>query len=151
MNARVGLHTRYADNPRWLTEGIATYFETPDLRSKTGWQTVGRPNPLRIGQFVDYARSRRKADSLLSLISTDQRFQDQKTILDAYAESWAFSYFLIKTRRRGYEKYLKLIADRKPLVWATPEERLKTFQSVFGDDLTLLDQQFLKYMREISH
>lgn len=146
----VGLHTRYADNPLWLTEGMATYFETPDLRSKTGWRTVGRPNPWRISQFVDYARSRRKADSLQTLLSSDQRFQDPETILDAYAEAWAFSYFLIKTRRRDYEKYLKLIADRKPLIWDSPEERLKAFQSVFGADLALLDQQFLKYMRQIS-
>ena len=34
-----GLHTRYADNPLWLTEGMALYFETPDLRSRSGWRT----------------------------------------------------------------------------------------------------------------
>lgn len=146
----IGLHTRYADNPLWLTEGLATYFETPDLQSQTGWLTLGQPNPLRLSRFVDYTHSRRKADSLQTLISSDQRFQDQKTILDAYAEAWALSYFLIHTRRRDYEKYLKLIADRKPLIKVTPEEQLKAFQSVFGDDLAHLDQQFLKYMQEIS-
>ncbi|WP_187782223.1 DUF1570 domain-containing protein [Gimesia chilikensis] len=147
----IGLHTRYADNPLWLTEGIATFFETPNLNSKADWQTVGRPNSLRIKQFVDYARSRRKADSLQTLISSNQRFQNQETLLDAYAEAWAFSYFLIKTRRRDYEKYLKLIADRKPLIKVTSEEQLKAFQTVFGNDLMLLDQQFLNYIREIAN
>jgi len=71
-------------------------------------------------------------------------------VLDAYAEAWAFSYFLIKTRRKQYEEYLSLIATRKPLIWATPEERLKLFQSVFGEDLVRLDRDFLKYMRQIS-
>lgn len=146
----VGLHTRFADNPLWLTEGMATYFETPDLRSKTGWRTVGRPNPWRLRQFIDYARSRRKADSLQTLISSDERFQDAELVLDTYAEAWAFTYFLIKTHRRQYEEYLSLIAARKPLIWATPEERLKVFQSVFGEDLARLDQEFLKYMRQIS-
>lgn len=146
----IGLHTRFADNPLWLTEGMATYFETPDLRSKTGWRTVGRPNPWRLRQFIDYARSRRKADSLQTLISSDARFQDAEAVLDAYAEAWAFSYFLIKTRRKQYEEYLSLIATRKPLIWATPEERLKLFQSVFGEDLVRLDRDFLKYMRQIS-
>lgn len=146
----VGLHTRFADNPLWLTEGMATYFETPDLRSKTGWRTVGRPNPWRLRQFVDYARARRKADSLQTLISSDARFQDPEAVLDTYAEAWAFSYFLIKTHRRQYEEYLSLIAARKPLIWATPEERLQAFQSVFGEDLARLDQEFLKYMRQIS-
>ncbi|MBN71512.1 MAG: hypothetical protein CME32_19785 [Gimesia sp.] len=146
----VGLHTRFADNPLWLTEGMATYFETPDLGNKTGWRTVGRPNPWRIRQFVDYARSRRKADSLQTLIASDQRFQDAETVLDTYAEAWAFSYFLIKTHRKQYEEYLRLIAARKPLIWATPEERLQVFQSVFGDDLDRLNQEFLNYMRQIS-
>lgn len=146
----VGLHTRFADNPLWLTEGMATYFETPDLRSKTGWRTIGKPNPWRLRQFQNFARSRRTADSLQTLIMTDQRFQNPETMLDAYAEAWAFSYFLIKTKRRLYEEYLRLIADRKPLIWSTPEDRLKDFQSVFGDDLERLNQQFLRYMRQIS-
>lgn len=146
----VGLHTRFADNPLWLTEGMATYFETPDLKSKTGWRTVGKPNPWRLRQFQDYARSRRPADSLQTLISSDQRFQEAEAVLDTYAEAWAFSYFLIKTKRRQYEEYLHLIAARKPLIWSTPEERLKDFQSVFGADLGQLDQQFLRYMRQIS-
>lgn len=145
----IGLHTRFADNPLWLTEGMATYFETPDLRSKTGWRTVGKPNPWRLRQFQDYARSRRSADSLQTLIMNDQRFQDSEKVLDAYSEAWAFSYFLVKTKRKLYKKYLRLIASKKPLIWSTPEERLKDFQSVFGDDLTRLNQQFLKYLRQI--
>lgn len=146
----IGLHTRFADNPLWLTEGMATYFETPDLRSKTGWRTVGKPNLWRLRQFQDYARSRRTADSLQTLITTDQRFQNPELTLDAYAEAWAFSYFLIKTKRKQYEEYLRLIAGRKPLIWSTPEERLQDFQSVFGEDLERLNQQFLRYMRQIS-
>lgn len=146
----VGLHTRFADNPLWLTEGMATYFETPDLRSKTGWRTVGKPNPWRLRQFQDYARSRRPADSLQTLIMTDQRFQDPEKVLDTYSEAWAFSYFLIKTKRKLYQEYLGLIASKKPLIWSTPEERLKDFQSVFGNDFSRLNQQFLKYMRQIS-
>mgnify|MGYP003146141151 CR=1 FL=1 len=84
------------------------------------------------------------------LISSDQRFQDAETILDTYAEAWAFSYFLIKTKRRQYEEYLRLIAARQPLIWSTPAERIKDFQSVFGEDLNQLDQQFIRYMRQIS-
>ncbi|MFK7778102.1 MAG: DUF1570 domain-containing protein [Gimesia sp.] len=145
----VGLHTRFADNPLWLTEGMATYFETPDLRSKTGWRTVGKPNPWRLRQFQDYARSRRPANSLETLIMTDQRFQDPEKVLDTYSEAWAFSYFLIKTKRKLYKEYLSLIADKKPLIWSTPEDRLKDFQSVFGNDLARLNQQFLKYLRQI--
>ena len=36
-----GLQTRYADNPFWVSEGLAVFFETPDLRSKNGWNAIG--------------------------------------------------------------------------------------------------------------
>src|SRR5690606_18797083 len=35
-----GMHTRLADNPLWLVEGMAMFFETPDLTSRSGWRTV---------------------------------------------------------------------------------------------------------------
>ncbi|RPI76748.1 MAG: DUF1570 domain-containing protein, partial [Planctomycetaceae bacterium] len=39
-----GIHTRLADNPLWVTEGMAMFFETPDLTSRAGWRTVGAVN-----------------------------------------------------------------------------------------------------------
>src|SRR6185436_3178370 len=32
-----GLQQRYADIPLWLCEGMAVYFEAPDLASTRGW------------------------------------------------------------------------------------------------------------------
>src|SRR5579863_411793 len=54
-----GMHVRKADNPLWLVEGMAMYFETPDLSSKNGWKTAGAVNDDRLGQFRDFlGRSR---------------------------------------------------------------------------------------------
>lgn len=140
-----GLHTRYADNPLWLTEGMAMYFETPDLTSRTGWKTVGNVNPRRLAQFADYARNRRKADSLETLLANNNRFTDAETAGDAYAEAWALTYFLIKTRRREYAEYLKAISKKRPLVWDKPDARLATFKKAFGSDLERMDRDFLRY------
>lgn len=141
-----GLHTRYADNPLWLTEGMAMYFETPDLRNRTGWQTAGRINPPRYRRFAEYVRGRRKADSLATLLSSDGRFTDPDSAADAYAEAWALTYFLIRTKRRAYTEYLERISKKPRLVWNKPDERLAEFQAAFGDDLPALDRQFLRYM-----
>ena len=35
-----GLHTRLSDCPHWFSEGIAIYFEAPDLSSPRGWRNV---------------------------------------------------------------------------------------------------------------
>ena len=145
-----GLHTRYADNPLWLTEGMAMYFETPDLNSKSGWKGVGNVNPLRLRQFHDYAK-RRPADSLVTLLQTDERFTGAADVAgDAYAEAWALSYFLIRFKKEAYVAYLKKIADKPRLKWEKPEQRLDDFKASFGNDLTKLDADFLKFVRRLS-
>lgn len=140
-----GMHTRYADNPLWLTEGMAMYFETPDLQSSTGWRTIGRTNPGRLRQFRDYVRTRRGANSLESLIASDERFTDVSTAADAYAEAWALSYFLIRTRREEYVRYLESISKKPRLIFDGAEGRLREFRAAFGEDLEQLDKSFLRY------
>ena len=143
-----GLHTRYADNPLWLTEGMAMYFETPDLESRSGWRTVGRPNTARLAQFLDYAR-RRPADSLATLVSTDGRFTNAETAGDAYAEAWALSYFLIKTRRQDYVDYLDRLSQKRRLFWDTAEQRRTEFEAAFGD-AAALDRQFVAWIARVG-
>ena len=53
-----GMQNRYADIPLWLSEGIAIYFETPDLRNKRGWRSIGSVNRVRLAEFRRYLRSR---------------------------------------------------------------------------------------------
>ncbi len=140
-----GLHTRYADNPVWLTEGMAMYFETPDVTNRTGWRTIGHINRPRLLQFKRSLAKRRSPQSLLALIGNDQRLTTAETAADAYAEAWALTYFLIKNRRAQYAEYLHNLSQKKPLIWNTPQERLAEFKAVFGDDLNRLDHEFLLY------
>lgn len=140
-----GLHTRYADNPLWLTEGLAMYFETPDLASRTGWRTAGQINRPRARQFQNLLSKKREAEALAGLIASDDRFRDSSRAGDAYAEAWALTYFLLKTRRVEYVAYLNRLAAKPPLVWDTPEERLADFRAAFGEDLEALDREFVRY------
>ena len=145
-----GVHARMADNPYWLVEGLAMYFETPDLRSVSGWQTVGRINPTRFRDYRTYFRGRRPRDSLKGMLSADDPFLNGNNAVDAYSEAWALTYFLIKTRRVDYMVYLdrlskKGIALKKPL----PEERLAEFEAVFGN-VHDIEQDFLRYMDKMA-
>jgi hypothetical protein len=145
-----GMHTRYADNPLWLVEGMAMYFETPDLTSKSGWKTAGAVNDLRLGQFEEFAAGRRKPDSLATLVSSDGRFTDADQMADAYAEAWALSHFLIRAKKEAYVKYLTTLAAKPRLVWNTPEERLKEFRAAFGDDLGQLNNEMLRHLKKLK-
>lgn len=144
-----GMHTRYAENPLWLLEGMAMYFETPDTRSAAGWKTLGKVNPVRLRAFDDYVKKGRPADSLTTLISSDKRFTEPDSAVQAYAEAWSLTYFLIKTRRKQYTEYLQLLAKKPPLKFGTPEDRLAEFRSIFGDDLQKLDREFVRYLGKL--
>ena len=143
-----GLQTRLAGNPLWVSEGLAVYFETPDLKRKKGWSKIGAVNRVSLFQFRGSLR-RRPENSLQLLIASDKRFQDGKTTADAYSEAWALNYFLLRTKRKLYVKYLKILAKLDPLEDLTKEKRLVQFKSVFGENLEKLDAQFLRYMRRV--
>jgi hypothetical protein len=145
-----GLQQRFADIPLWVAEGLAMYFETPDLTYGKGWRTIGEINTPRLERFQSYLL-RRPADSLETLIADDKRFRgrDAQAALDAYAEAWALNYFLLRMHSKEYETYLKRLAEKEPLVWDEPAERLKEFKACFGSDLATLDAEFIRYMTRV--
>ncbi|NLY00245.1 MAG: DUF1570 domain-containing protein [Rhodopirellula sp.] len=143
-----GLHTRYSDCPLWFSEGIAVYFETPDLGSSRGWRSIGTVNTTRLAQFRQSLRSR-PSDSLVTLIRDDERLRKSGETLDAYAEAWALTYFLIRQYPRQYLAYLKTLSEKTPLIWDEPETRIREFKAAFGEDLHALDAEFLRYMGKV--
>jgi uncharacterized protein DUF1570 len=144
-----GLQVRFADIPFWVSEGIAIYFETPDLESTKGWRNIGGVNRVNNFNFRKYLRTR-PPGSLETLLCDDKRFRDAAMAADAYAEAWALNYFLLRTRSEAYVKYLKLLAEQTPLQNVEREERLKQFRQFFGEDLAGLEAEFLRYMRGVN-
>jgi hypothetical protein len=142
-----GLQTRLADIPVWVSEGIAMYFESPDLKSDKGWRTIGGVNQLRVGAFREYLR-RRPVNSLPSLALTDQRLRNPQSRGDAYAESWALTYFLMRHKPEQFTKYLQVLAAKQPLQFDTPEERAADLKQTLGD-LRELDEQFVRVMQKV--
>jgi hypothetical protein len=143
-----GLQTRFADIPLWVSEGLAVYFETPDLKSSKGWRNIGAVNRSRLERFRQYLRER-PPTSLKSLIADDSRLRNPRSALTAYAEAWALNYYLIQKHPRQYVDYLKMLAEKKPLLWDEPEARMREFQAAFGDDLGRLDADFLRQVQKI--
>jgi len=139
------LQNRFADLPFWVGEGLAVYFETPDLESRRGWRGIGNVNQTRLTQMRGFLRLRTR-DSLETLISTDERFRDGKQVLNAYAEAWALNYFLIRTKRKEYISYIKFLSEKKPMNEDGPEKRIEEFKQFFGSDLAALDREFMRYV-----
>jgi hypothetical protein len=142
-----GLHRRMSDVPLWVSEGIAVYFETPDLTSARGWKTIGGVNWERLNRFNQYLGGRNNG-SLRTLLQNDDRFRDVNTAIDAYAEAWALNYFLLRQRSDDYCKYLKSLSTKPYLVQDDEATRVQEFQAAFGD-VSALDSQFLRFMSEV--
>jgi hypothetical protein len=146
-----GVQKRLADIPIWLNEGMAMYFETPDLRSSTGWRGMGAVNRERLYQFGSYCKAR-PTDSLLTLISdgrriqgssTDPRFQGPDATLNAYSEAWSLTYYLLKHKQKLFVEYLKFLSQKKPGKRDTSEQRIREFENIFGK-IELLEKDFMR-------
>ncbi len=145
-----GMHQRYADNPVWLTEGMAMYFEAPDLKSRRGWSGIGKVNASRLFRFREFLKARRQPDSIETLVRDNSRFGDADSAIDAYSEAWALTYFLIRTRIRDYAQYLTAISQKRPLHWDDPEDRLAAFQSAFGSNIAKLNRELLSFTARLK-
>jgi len=143
-----GLQTRYADIPLWLCEGMAVYFEAPDLSSTRGWRGIGRVNYPRLNVFRRNM-SQWRDGSLVGLIADDRRFRDPRTAPDAYADAWALNYYLIKYEPKAYVAYLQTLAEKPPLSDDGPPARLADFRQHFGDPRDV-EKQFLKQMSRVK-
>jgi hypothetical protein len=144
-----GLQKRLADNPLWMSEGLAVYFETPDLSSSRSWSGIGKVNYARWDLFLKNLEADR-VPSLRRLVADDEMFRHPETAVDSYAQAWAWNYFLIKWRSKEYVAYLKTIADQEILAPPDPKKRLADFRRHFGDDFDALEDEFFRQMRRLD-
>jgi hypothetical protein len=87
---------------------------------------------------------------LEELVSHDRTFRNSATIRLAYAQSWAFTYFLIRTRRGEFLTYLQTQGAKQSLSADTPELRLRDFEEAFGGTMRELQREFQRYMQRVK-
>jgi len=144
-----GLQARLAGNPMWVNEGIAVYFETPDLDSARGWRSIGAVNRLHLNRFRE-SMAQRPAGALRELMTNDALFRDPQTSSDAYAGAWALNYYLVKVRSAQHVKLLQELAQLAPLAEISAEERVAQFERAMGETLEQTDEAFLRHMRRVK-
>ncbi|MEX0939055.1 MAG: DUF1570 domain-containing protein [Pirellulales bacterium] len=144
-----GVHSRFTEVPRWVSEGLATMFEAPGVWSFASHSSRrDRVSREQLAAFREYAAQRREAGAMQDLIVSDQLFR--RDVYGAYAEAWALSFYLSETRSHDYGRYLQRTADREQFREYPPEERLQDFQQSFGDDLKMLEVQYLRWIKELK-
>jgi hypothetical protein len=140
-----GLHRRLAPVPLWVSEGIATYFETPDLASDRGWRGIGGINRLRLDRYL----ASQRPGTLQAIVLDDEPFRRADEAVDNYARAWALTYFLVQTRKEAFVSYLRTLAEKPPLAADSPEIRRQDFLDAFGSTPEQLEEPLLKFMARL--
>ncbi len=143
----VGVHTRFAEQPRWAVEGLAMMFEGRGVWDGAANRTIAdRINRYRLNYFRSTADERKK-DWLLRLVASDHGFEVQG--LTSYAEAWMVTFYLCETRPQQYSAYLAKVAAREPFASYPSQERLADFHRAFGHDLDLLAAQLERFVKDL--
>jgi hypothetical protein len=164
MFFNIGLHTREADNPLWLVEGLACQFEVPESRAARG---LGRINHMRLADLRDAlgvsldaerisdgeleaALASTRLVSLAELISDRELFTPRDAhITDRYAQAWGLVYYLARKYREPFAAYLQDLAARKPGVAVGARRRIDEFESHFGPADARLQRAWVDHMLKL--
>ena len=142
-----GLQVRMADNPLWLSEGLAMYFETTSLRSSLLWNRPGLVNPRHQPAFIRLLDGHKISGGMNSLIESDSAFLNPAEIPAAYAKAWALTHYLLRNEKAGMQTYFRKLSQRKPMAGMTAEERILEFREVFGKSPDEMEQKLVSYVR----
>ena len=120
----------------WLNEGLATYCET---------EPIGSIDKERLFTFQEMNRKTgiNPIEFLTSFKIGSFRGLTHKAKLDAYAESWAFTTFLMNKYPDGFMDYQ--IAMAKDV--AVQKDDLGILLKSLGKDLPSIEKEFVEYMR----
>ena len=144
----VGVHRRFAEQPRWLVEGLAMMFEARGVwDSRSIFDQSDRLNRGRLRDFRT-SLSKRSKDAIVRLIRSDQMFRS--TPRQAYADAWTLSFFLCETRPQDYSRYLARVAARKPFSTYSSRSRLSDFAACFGSDFEMLNAQLVRFVENLE-
>jgi hypothetical protein len=142
-----GVHSRFAQTPKWVAEGLATMFEAPGVwNCLRHTRQADRINRGRLASFRRYA-SRRRAGALAEIVASDRMFQSDTE--GAYAESWALTFYLAETQSAAWTRYLAKTAAYEPFQEATAQKRLADFRAAFGDHLGLVEARMLRFIEAL--
>lgn len=148
MAASTGLLPRWVEVPRWVHEGLATYFEAP---ADSPWAGLGAVNEDRLESYRTLENDR--THSNIDFIVADQSFDFARTRgpeVQMDGQAWALTHFLIERRLKELSAFYRILGEMPPHVPLNPSLLTDVFHQVFGQDSSGLDHEWRQYMRSLK-
>ncbi|MBN1766582.1 MAG: DUF1570 domain-containing protein [Sedimentisphaerales bacterium] len=141
-----GIHSIYMQNPKWLVEGLATFFEAPD---RGQWHGPGMIHQARLKTFTS-DNPDQPYISLRQLIGSDSHITlSESTAQRAYAASWALFYYLVRQDHENLFDYMYDLSLKMSNEPYTAQERIRDFEKYFGD-IDKLEYNWRRYMIRLA-
>ena len=131
----MGVQSRYRNAPFWLSEGLATNFETTSSSSAFG---PDFDDPIRRSGFREYLK-RNHLLSVRSLVQiTDVTGADRDEADVLYQESYAFFHWLFRFHRKELAALFRRYSQNADEPGALPagdlsgQDHVREFEAIFG-------------------
>lgn len=160
----IGIHVRGADNPIWLTEGLACQFEVPQSEIARGKVQI---NHMRLGDFrealgvgpqiqrleaavLQAAIAERRLLSFADFVRDGQVAEnDPQRVSFRYAQCWAMVYYLVREHRDAFGRYIQKLAHREPGRIVIAAEKQAEFEEEFGALAADFDERWVSFMLKL--
>jgi Protein of unknown function (DUF1570) len=148
MAGNTGLLPRHVEIPRWVHEGLATYFEAP---GDATWAGIGAVNETRLTYYR--ALDKDRVHSNIDFIVEDQIFDFARShgaVLHGYGQAWALTHFMLENHIKEFVAFYRMLGEMLFDVALNPDLLQQLFSRVFGSDHKPLDQEWRSYMRSLK-
>lgn len=144
-----GIHSRYAPVPRWISEGLAMYFEAKGVNNSMYYsKQKDRINRSRLIELKAFFKRGKVKGKVAQLVVSDQLFRSDPNL--AYALSWGLTFFLSEKMPDEYHAFLKKDGKRSDFQDFTARDRASDFGAAFGSDISSLEARMKQFITQLS-
>lgn len=144
----IGIHRRYGNPPKWITEGLAQLFEAKGIHNSQHFSRQSdRINKQCLQHLKTYYRQEKVAGQIESLVVSDNLFRTDTQ--RAYTISWGLAFFLAESYPKKYAAFLANDAARKAFRRYSSSERANDFADYFGASFENLEARMKTFYEEL--
>ena len=144
-----GVHNRFGNVPRWLSEGLAMMFEAPGVNNSMYYsRQADRINRARLIALKHYYQQGKADGKLTQMIASDRLFDHNPSL--AYAMAWGLTFYLAEAKPREYFQLLQRDGSRTDYGAYPPQARLREFAQVISPDIDELEVRMKRFFQNLD-